>query len=113
MRTFDRLLLRGLKPHMPPDATVLALERGTSDALGEMRKVTAVLTDDSLLLATTVRTKTILTSIPRSDIRSIDTLEPNVVIISFDDFARAIQRVVRLDLHRYGDPSGLVEKLRG
>jgi hypothetical protein len=113
MRTWDRLLLRGLRPHLPKDTTILAMERGASDALGEMRKATVVLTNDSLLLATAVRAKTILTVVPRLDIRSIEVLEPNLVAISFDDFTRAIRRVVRLNLRRYGDRAGIVAKLGG
>ena len=113
MRALDRLLLRGLRPRLPKDTRVLALERGRSDALGEMRKVTAVLTDDALLLATPVRSRTILTVVPRSDIRSIEILEPNVVAISFDDYARARPRVIQLNLRKYGDRGGIVAELRG
>jgi hypothetical protein len=106
------LLLRGLRSHLPKEARILALERGRSDALGEMRKTTAVLTDDALLLATPVRTRTILTVVPRQDIRSIEVLELNVVAITFDDYARARPRVVQLSLRRYGDRDGIVEELR-
>ena len=111
MRGWDRLVLRGLRSHLPDDVKILALERGESDALGEMRKTTAVLTEDALLLATPVRTRTILTTVPRLDIQSIDELEPNVVAIRFDDYARAARRVVQLNLRKYGDRSGIVAKL--
>jgi len=111
MRLWDRLLLRGLKPHLPPGAVILAIERGTGDALGETRKVTAVLTDDSLLLATAVRAKTVLTIVPRRDIRSVEVLGANQVAIGFDDYARAIRRVIRLDLRRSGDRAGIVARL--
>jgi hypothetical protein len=111
MRYWDRLLLRGLKPHLPPGAMVIAVERGTSDALGEMRKVTAVLTDDALLLATAVRAKTVLTIVPRSDIRSVEVLGANQVAISFDDYARAIRRVIQLNLRRSGDRAGIAARL--
>ena len=91
---------------------MLALERGTADALGEMRKTTAVLTDESLLLATAARVQTILTVVPRRDIRSVEVLEEHVVAIRYDDFAHAQARVVRLDLKRSGDRGGIVDKLR-
>jgi hypothetical protein len=70
-----------------------------------------VWTEDALLLATPVRTRTILTTVPRLDIQSIDELEPNVVAIRFDDYARAARRVVQLNLRKYGDRSGIVAKL--
>jgi hypothetical protein len=105
-------LLRGLRPHLPKDARILALERGRTDALGEMRKTTAVLTDDSLLLATAARARTILTVVPRPDIRSIEVLEEHVVAIRFDDYARARPRVVRLSLQKYGDRDGIIAKLQ-
>jgi hypothetical protein len=112
MRFWDRTLLRGLRSHLPEDANVVALERGTADALGEMRKTTAVLTDDSLLLATSARTQTILTVVPRRDIRSVEVLEEHVVAIRFDDFAHARARVIRLDLQKSGDREGIIAKLR-
>ena len=112
MRVWDRLLLRGLRSHIPDDASVLALERGTADALGEMRKTTAVLTDDSLLLATSARTQTILTVVPRRDIRSVEVIEEHVVAIRYDDFAKAQARVVTLNLQKSGDRDGIVAKLR-
>jgi hypothetical protein len=111
MRTLDRLLLRGLRSRIPSDTTVLAIERGTSDALGETRKTRAVLTDDALLLATPVRSRTILVIVPRSDIQSVDVLESKVVAITFEDYARATRRVVRLNLSRYGDRGGIVAQL--
>ena len=112
MRIWDRLLLRGLRTHIPEDASVVAIERGTADAVGEMRKTTAVLTDDSLLLATSARTKTILTVVPRRDIRSVKEVEEHVVTIRFDDYAHARARVIQLDLKKYGDREGIIAKLR-
>ena len=112
MRFWDRLLLRGLRSHLPKDATVVALERGRTDALGEMRKTTAVLTDDTLLLATAARTQTILTALPRRDIRTVEVLEDNLVAIRLDDYANARSRVVRLDLRKYGDREGIIPKLQ-
>jgi hypothetical protein len=49
--------------------------------------------------------------VPRLDIQSIDVLEPNVVAIRFDDYARAARRVVQLNLRKHGDRSGIVAKL--
>jgi hypothetical protein len=112
MKIWDRLLLRGLRTHIPEDASVVAIERGTADAVGEMRKTTAVLTDDSLLLATSARTKTILTVVPRRDIRSVKELEEHVVTIRFDDYAHARARVIQLDLKKYGDREGIIAKIR-
>jgi hypothetical protein len=112
MRIWDRLLLRGLRSHIPEDASVVAIERGTADAVGEMRKTTAVLTDDSLLLATSARTKTILTVVPRRDIRSVKDVEDHVVTIRFDDYAHARARVIQLDLKKYGDREGIIAKIR-
>jgi hypothetical protein len=107
----DRLLLRGLRPHVSEGAAVLAMERGVSDALGPMRKVAAVLTDDALLLATPFRARTILTVVPRRDIRSIDRVGHLAVAIVFEDYDRAIQRVVQLNLSRHGDRSCVLSKL--
>ena len=112
MRIWDRLLLRGLRTHIPEDASVVAIERGTADAVGEMRKTTAVLTDDSLLLATSARTKTILTVVPRRDIRSVKEVEEHVVTIRFDDYAHARARVIQLNLKKYGDREGIIAKIR-
>ncbi len=111
MQFWDRLLLRGLKPHLPEGAQILAVEHGTSDALGEVRKVTAVLTDGALLLATSARAKTVLTTVPRPDIRSVEVLAVNYVAIDYEDFERAIRRVIKLDLRRSGDRAGLVARL--
>jgi hypothetical protein len=91
---------------------VLALEAGESDALGANRKSTVVLREDSLLVATPVRTRTILTTIPRADIRGIEESEANLVEVVFDDYDRAIRRAVRLDLRRHRDRHGIVEQLR-
>ncbi len=112
MRIWDRLLLRGLRTHIPDDASVVAIERGTADAVGEMRKTTAVLTDDSLLLATSARTKTILTVVPRRDIRSVKVVEEHVVTIRFDDYAHARARVIQLNLKKYGDRENIIAKIR-
>lgn len=112
MRLWDRLLLRGLRSHLPKGTSVLALERGRTDALGEMRKTTAVLTDATLLLATSARTQTILTVVQRRDIRSVELLEDNVVAIRFDDSATARPRVVTLSLQKYGDREGIIAKLK-
>ena len=112
MGVSDRLLLRGLRKHIPEGATVLAIEVGSSDALGPRRKVTAVLTDDALLLATPLRTRTVLTTIPRADIRMVETVEPAVAAVTFDDYAWAIRRVVKLDLSRHRDRGGVIEALR-
>jgi hypothetical protein len=105
------MLLRGLTPHLPEGATVLAMERGKTDAIGLMRKCTAVLTDDDLLLAIAVRTRTILTVVPRRDIRSVDVVAPNLVTIVYEDYERAIQREVQLDLRRKGDREGIIATL--
>jgi len=112
MNFWDRTLLRGLRSHIPKDANVVAIERGTADALGEMRKTTAVLTDDSLFLATAARTQTILTVVPRRDIRSVEVLEDHVAVIRFDDYAKARARVIRLDLQKSGDREGIIGRLR-
>jgi hypothetical protein len=113
MRFWDRLLLRGLRSHIPEGSSVLALERGASDAINkQMRKTTAVLTDDSLLLASPDRVRTVLTVVPRREIRSVEVVEENVVVIRYDDYARARSRVIRLDLQKYGDRDGIITKLR-
>lgn len=91
---------------------MLALEAGESNALGPNRKSTVVLTDDSLLVATPVRARTILTTITRADIRDLEEPEANVVDVVFDDYDRAIRRAVRLDLRRHHDRHGIVEQLR-
>ena len=107
----DRLLLRGLRAHLPKDARVLALEHGRADALGEMRKTTAVLTDESLLLATSARAKTVLTVVPRRDIRSVEEHDDSVYAIRFDDYAHARARVIRLRL-KHSDRDSLIAQLR-
>lgn len=111
MRLMDRVLLRGLKSRLPEGTKILALEHGKSDALGEERKVTAVLTDQALLLATTIRTKSVLTTLTRSGIGSIKVLEPNFVAINYLDHLKDIRRVVKLDLRRSGDRAGLLPQL--
>jgi hypothetical protein len=107
----NRLLLRGLRPYIRDGSTVLAISPGVSDALGTHRRTTAVLTDDSLLLASSVRARTVLTVIPRSDMRTVDQTEPGVVRIAFDDYVRAIRRVVVLDLSQRGDKQRLIPQL--
>ena len=108
----DRFLLRGLRPHLSNDGRVLVLEQGRADALGEMRKTTAVLTDESLLLATSARAKTILTVVPRRDIRSVEEHDESVYAITFDDYAHARARVIRLQLKQHSDRDGLIARLR-
>jgi hypothetical protein len=112
VKLWDRLLLRGLRSHFPEGARVVALERGSADALGEMRKTTAVLTDESLYLATSARAQTLLTVVPRRDIRSVQVVEEHVAVIRFDDYAKARARVVRLDFSRYGDREGIIAQVR-
>jgi len=111
MRVSQRLLLRGLRQYIPEGSTVEAIESGKSDALGPVHKVTAVLTSDTLLLATPVRAKTILTEIPRADIRSVDVVEPGLAAVSFDDYTHAVRRVVQLDLRRHGDREAIIGRL--
>ena len=108
----DRLMLRGLRPYLPEGSSILAMEAGVSDALGKYLRVTAVLTADTLFLANASRARTVLTTIPRSDIRAVDTVEPHVVNIAFDDYTRAIRRVVHLDLSRRGDKQHLIDQLQ-
>ena len=109
---WDRLLIRGLREYIPEGSSVVAVEVGTSNAMGPQHKVTAVLTTDALLLASPVRAKTVLTKITRADIRSVEDVEPCVVNIGFDDFDRAAHRVINLDLKRRGDAHGIIEQLR-
>jgi hypothetical protein len=112
MSISNRLLLRGLRKYIPERSSVLALEVGASDALGPTRKTTAVLTSDALLLATPVRAKTVLTVILRADIRAVESVEPGIAGVVFDDYPSARRRIVRLDLSRHGDREGIVEQLR-
>ena len=112
MGTSDWLVRRGIRKFIPEGSSIIALEAGHSDVLGTRRKVTAVLTSDALLLATPARTKTILTTVPRSDIRSVELVEPDVADIVFDDYTRAIRRLVKLDLSRHGDRGAMIEQLR-
>ena len=111
MSLLDRILVRALRARLPEGSKILAMEHGTSDALGEERKVTAVLTDLALLLATTVRTRTVLTTVPRREISLIEVLDVNYVAINYDDYTRAIRRVIKLDLRRRGDRAGLLAQL--
>ena len=93
---------------------MVAIERGTADAVGEMRKTTAVLTDDSLLLATIgARRKTILTGRaaaghPFASRRWKSTSSRS----AFDDYADARARVIQLNLKKYGDREGIIAKIR-
>jgi hypothetical protein len=112
MHIWHRLLLRGLREYIPEGSSVLALEVGASNALGPKHKVTAVLTNDALLLATPLRAKTVLVKIPRADIRSVEPVEPAVATVSFDDYSLAVRRDVQLDLSRHGDREGIIEQLR-
>jgi hypothetical protein len=111
VKVWDRVLLRGLRSHLPEGATVVALERGRADALGEMRKTTAVLTEDSLFLATSARIETLLTVVHRRDIRSVKLVDEHVAEIRYDDYARARAHVVRLDLHESGDRNDIIAKI--
>ena len=111
MSLWNRMVLRGLEPYLSEGATVVAMARGKTDAIGLMRKCTAVLTDDDLLLAIAVRTRTVLTVVPLRDIRSVETIEPNLVTIVFEDYDRAIQREVKVDLRRAGDGDEIIAAL--
>jgi hypothetical protein len=111
MRVWDRLLVFGLIRRLPENTKLLAIERGSSDALGEVRKTTAVLTEDALILATPVRMRTILTTVPRADIRSVDMLEADRAAIAFDDYRRAQRRVVEVDLRRFSDRGRILAAL--
>lgn len=111
MGMWDRVVLRGLRRYIPDESTVLAVEAGRSDALGVTHKVTAVLTSDALLLATPVRARTILTKIARSDIRAVEVVKPAVAEVAFDDYDRAMRRVVTLDLSRRGDRDGIITQV--
>jgi hypothetical protein len=106
-----RLIVEGIRRKLGPDIEVLAFEVGKTNALGESRKASVVLTEDHLFVATSVRTKTVLTSVPRADIRSIEPVEPGVVDISFDDYDRAIRRLFRLDLRKRGDTDHIIQHL--
>jgi hypothetical protein len=105
---WSRLLLRGLKPYITDGSSVLGVEAGVANALGPLRSTSVVLTEDALLLATSVRAKTVLTVIPRNDVREVHLVEPHVVDISFDDYTHAIRRLVRVDLSRRGDRAGIL-----
>ena len=103
--------MRGLRPYIPQGTHVLAISPGVTDALGTHRRTTAVLTEESLLLASSVRARTVLTVIPRSDMRTVDQTEPGVIRIAFDDYVHAIRRVVVLDLSQRGDQQRLIAQL--
>ena len=96
MGMWDRVVLRGLRRYIPDESTVLAVEAGRSDAL---------------LLATPVRARTILTKIARSDIRAVEVIKPAVAEVAFDDYDRAMRRVVTLDLSRRGDRDGIITQV--
>ena len=111
MRITDRILLRGLQPFLAEGAEVLAIERVRTDALGEERKANAVLTDEHLLIVTAVRVKSVLTEVPRTDIRSIEILGDDHVAVGFEDFAHARHRVIDIELRRKGDRNGFLAQL--
>jgi hypothetical protein len=110
MRLTDRIVLRGLQPFLPAGAEVLVVERVKTDALGEVRPAQAVLTHDDLFLSTQVRLKSVLTRVPRADIRSM-VRGPDRVTIGFEDYARARHRVIELELRRKGDRRGFLALL--
>jgi hypothetical protein len=105
------MLMRGLARFIPPGSSVLASERGTSDALGETRKMTAVLTTDALLIATAVRTRTVLTTIQRTDIGSVERSSDTRFIVTYEDYERAAHRSVTIDLSRHRDRAGIADRL--
>jgi len=107
----DRILLRGLQPYLPEGAEVLQFERVRTDALGEERKATAVLTGDQLLIVTPVRLKSVLTVVPRADIQSVEVLGDDHVAVGFEDYSRAIHRVIAIELRRRGDRNGFLARL--
>jgi hypothetical protein len=111
MSIMDRILLRGLQPYLPEDAEVLVLERVRADALGEQRKANVVLTRDQLLIVTPVRLKSVLTVVPLADIRSIVVLGEDHIAVGFEDYSRAIHRVIEIELRRKGDRKGLLAHL--
>jgi hypothetical protein len=111
MRIMDRLLLRGLQPYLPEGAEVLAIERVKTDALGEERKANAVLTGDQLLIVTQARLKSVLTVVPRADIRSVEVLGDGHAAVGFEDYNLARHRVIDIRLKRKGDRSGLLAQL--
>lgn len=111
MRFMDRLLLRGLQPYLPEGAEVLAIERVKTDALGEERKANAVLTGDQLLIVTQARLKSVLTVVPRADIRTVEVLGDDHVAVGFEDYHLARHRVIDIRLRRKGDRSGLLAQL--
>ena len=101
MKVSERMLLRGLRDHISESSSVLSVEVGKSDALGPMRKVSVVLTSEELLLATPVRTRTVLTTIRRADIANVESWGPGRITVTFEDFDRAIllaRRVPRPNL---------------
>jgi hypothetical protein len=111
MSISDKLVLRGLQPYLPEGAEVLVVERVTTDALGEEHAARAVLTTDDLFVVTRVRLKSILTQVPRADIRSVEARGPDAVAIGFEDYARARHRVINLGLAKQGDRRGLLAAL--
>jgi hypothetical protein len=111
MTLMDRALLRALRSRLGKDTEFLAVDHGVSDALGVEHKVTAVLTEQSLILATGVRAETKLRTIPRADIWLIEPLETNYVSINYADDSKGIRRVVKLDLRKSGDRAGLLAQL--
>ena len=113
MRIMDRILLRGLRPFLPEGAEVLAIERVRTDALGEERKANAVLTGEQILLVTPVRLESVLTVVPRADIRSVEVLGADHVAVGFEAFAHARHRVIDIELRRRGDRNDFLAQLTG
>lgn len=59
------MIIEGIRRKLGPDIEVLAFEAGKKcNAIGETRKASVILTPDHLFIATSVRTKTVLTSVP-------------------------------------------------
>jgi hypothetical protein len=112
MTTFsERLVLGRLSSFMAPGSSVVGSETGKTDALDGERKAVVVLTTDEVLIATRVRLKTVLTSIPRSDIISVTSTGDGKFAVTFDDFVHAVRRVVEVDLSKRGDRAGIAAAL--
>ena len=77
-----------------------------------MRKTSFVLTTDELLLATPLRTRTVLTRIPRSDIQAIDGVGDRAIAVTFDDYDRAVRRTLQLEFGSDADRVRFVDRLR-
>lgn len=106
----ERVLLRRIRKFMPVDANVLAIDVALCNPLGSMRQTPIVLTDTTLLLVTSVRATTVVTSIPFEDVvgtRGGDGL----ISIGFRDLAQDANRLVTLDFRRHRDRDGFIEKM--